>query len=119
MNQMIFVGFLLTFALQIKKMEYDIKPGIKGLIFDLDGTLADTMPYHFKSWKTACQKFGADIDTAFLRKHTGTPGWIIADEIIKMCKLNGNVTIEEIMNEKFIEFHKEQHLVKPIFPLLK
>ena len=75
-------------------MLYDIKPGIKGLIFDLDGTLADTMPYHFKGWKIACQKFGADIDTAFLRKHTGSPGWIIAAEIIKACKLNGSVTVD-------------------------
>lgn len=32
-------------------MEYEIKPGVKGLIFDLDGTLADTMPYHLKAWK--------------------------------------------------------------------
>jgi beta-phosphoglucomutase-like phosphatase (HAD superfamily) len=99
---------------QQKKMHYDIKPGIKGLIFDLDGTLADTMPFHFKGWRMACQKFGADIDTAFLRKHTGTPGWIIADEIIKKCNLDGSVTIEQIMAEKIIEFYKEQHLVKPI-----
>jgi beta-phosphoglucomutase-like phosphatase (HAD superfamily) len=99
-------------------MQYDIKPGIKGLIFDLDGTLADTMPYHFKSWKTACQKFGADLDTSFLRKHTGTPGWIIADEIIKNCNLNGSVTIEQIMDEKLIEFYKDQHLVKPIIPVV-
>jgi beta-phosphoglucomutase family hydrolase len=98
-------------------MQYDIKPGIKGLIFDLDGTLADTMPYHFKCWRIACQKFGADIDTTFLKKHTGSPGWIIADEIIKNCKLNGNVTIDQIMNEKLIEFHKVQHLVKPILPV--
>jgi len=102
---------------QQKKMHYDIKPGIKGLIFDLDGTLADTMPFHFKGWRMACQKFGADIDTAFLRKHTGTPGWIIADEIIKKCKLNG-VTVEQIMAEKIIEFYKEQHLVKPITPVV-
>jgi len=100
-------------------MQYDIKPGTKGLIFDLDGTLADTMPYHFKGWKIACQKFGADIDTAFLRKHTGTPGWIIADEIIKKCNLEGNVTIEEIMAEKLIEFYKDQHLVKPIIPVVE
>jgi beta-phosphoglucomutase family hydrolase len=98
-------------------MQYDIKPGIKGLIFDLDGTLADTMPFHFKGWRLACKKFGADIDTAFLRKHTGTPGWIIADEIIKKCKLN-NVTVEQIMAEKIIEFYKEQHLVKPITPVV-
>ena len=100
-------------------MQYDIKPGIKGLIFDLDGTLADTMPYHFKGWKIACQKFGADIDTAFLRKHTGTPGWIIANEIIKKCNLNGSVTIDQIMDEKLIEFYKEQHLVKPIIPVVE
>jgi beta-phosphoglucomutase family hydrolase len=100
-------------------MQYDIKPGTKGLIFDLDGTLADTMPYHFNGWKTACQKFGAEIDTAFLRKHTGSPGWIIAGEIIKKCNLNGSVTIDQIMDEKLNEFYKEQHLVKPILPVVE
>lgn len=100
-------------------MQYDIKPGIRGLIFDLDGTLADTMPYHFKGWRMACRKFGADIDTAFLRKHTGTPGWIIANEIIKKNNLAGTVTIEQIMDEKLIEFYREQHLVKPIEPVVK
>jgi len=98
-------------------MLYDIKPGIKGLIFDLDGTLADTMPYHFKGWKVACKKFGAEIDTGFLRKHTGSPGWIIANELIKACKLNDSVTVEQIMNEKLSEFYKLQHLVKPIAPV--
>jgi beta-phosphoglucomutase family hydrolase len=100
-------------------MQYDIKPGIQGLIFDLDGTLADTMPYHFRGWRMACQKFGADIDTAFLRKHTGTPGWIIAEEIIKKCNLTGRVTIDQIMDEKLMQFYKEQHLVKPILPVVE
>jgi beta-phosphoglucomutase-like phosphatase (HAD superfamily) len=99
-------------------MKYDIGPGIKGLIFDLDGTLADTMPYHFEGWKKACQKYGAHIDNSFLRKHTGSPGWIIADEIIKNCGLNGNVTIEEIVDEKLQQFFKVHHLVKPIEPVV-
>jgi beta-phosphoglucomutase-like phosphatase (HAD superfamily) len=99
-------------------MLYDIKPGIKGLIFDLDGTLADTMPNHLRGWRSACKKFGADIDTTFLRKHTGTPGWKIAEEIIKECKLNGKVTIDQLMDEKLIEFFKEQHLIKPIIPVV-
>lgn len=101
------------------KMQYDIKPGIKGLIFDLDGTLADTMPYHFKGWQTACHKFGADIDSDFLRKHTGSPGWIIAREIIKKCNLNGSVTIDQIIEEKLSEFYKIQDLVKPIIPVVE
>jgi beta-phosphoglucomutase-like phosphatase (HAD superfamily) len=113
------ISVLLLHLPQQKKMQYDIKLGIRGLIFDLDGTLADTMPYHFKGWRIACQKFGGDIDTAFLRKHTGTPGRIIAEEIIKKCKLNGSVTIDQIMAEKLIEFSKEQHLFKPIIPVVE
>lgn len=100
-------------------MRYDIKPGIKGLIFDLDGTLADTMPYHFKGWKIACKKFGAEIDTEFLRKHTGSPGWLIADEIIKKCNLDGTVTIDQIVEEKLTEFYKDQPKVKPILPVVE
>ena len=99
-------------------MEYDIKKDIKGLIFDLDGTLADTMPYHFKGWQIACRKFGADIDPSFLRQHTGSPGWIIAEEIIKTCKLEGKVNVEQIMAEKLIQFYKDHHLVKPIDPVV-
>jgi beta-phosphoglucomutase family hydrolase len=99
-------------------MLYDINPGIRGLIFDLDGTLADTMPYHFQGWQVACKKFGAEIDTTFLRKHTGSPGWIIADEIIKACKLDGSVTVEQIMSEKLAEFYRQQHLVKAIEPVV-
>jgi beta-phosphoglucomutase-like phosphatase (HAD superfamily) len=77
------------------------------------------MPFHFRGWKIACKKFGADIEPAFLRKHTGSPGWIIASEIIKECNLNGNVSIDEIMNEKLKEFYKDQHLVKPILPVVE
>jgi beta-phosphoglucomutase family hydrolase len=98
-------------------MKYDIKCGVKGLIFDLDGTLADTMPYHFEGWKKACNKYGADIDPAFLRKHTGSPGWIIASEILKKCGLEGSVTVDQIVEEKLEQFYKVQHNVKPIKPV--
>jgi beta-phosphoglucomutase-like phosphatase (HAD superfamily) len=98
-------------------MKYDKQPGVKGLIFDLDGTLADSMPYHFRSWKKACLKYGAYIDQDFLLKHTGNPGWIIAERIIKDNRLNGSVTTEQIMYEKMDEFSRIQHLVKPIEPV--
>jgi hypothetical protein len=32
--------------------------GAKGLVFDCDGTLMDTMSQHWMSWRLACAKFG-------------------------------------------------------------
>jgi beta-phosphoglucomutase-like phosphatase (HAD superfamily) len=87
------------------------------LIFDLDGTLADTMPYHFRAWQRACARYGAHIDNKFLRRHTGSPGWIIAEEVIRSCGLNGSVSIDSIVNEKMKEFLRLQHLIKPIEPV--
>jgi HAD superfamily hydrolase (TIGR01509 family) len=98
-------------------MKYDIVPGVKGLIFDLDGTLADSMPYHFEGWKKACIKYGADIDTAFLRLHTGSPGWLIASEIIRKCGLEGKVTVDQIVEEKLDQFHRVQGKIKAIEPV--
>ena len=100
-------------------MKYDIKPGVKGLIFDLDGTLADSMPLHFEGWKKACEKYGAHIDTDFLRYHTGSPGWAIAEAIIKNCGLNGRVTVDQILKVKLEEFFKDQHMIKPIKPVAR
>ena len=30
----------------------------KGFIFDLDGTLADTMPWHYRAWITIAERYG-------------------------------------------------------------
>lgn len=98
-------------------MQYDIKPGVKGLIFDLDGTLVDSMPLHFEGWKKACERFGAFIDPAFLKLHTGSPGWAIAAAIIENSGLNGSVTVEQIMKVKLEEFLNVQHLIKPVEPV--
>jgi beta-phosphoglucomutase family hydrolase len=98
-------------------MNWDIKPGVKGLIFDLDGTLIDSMPLHFEGWKKACERFGASIDPAFLKYHTGSPGWAIAAAIIERSGLQGSVTIEQIMKVKLEEFYKVQQLIKPVEPV--
>jgi HAD superfamily hydrolase (TIGR01509 family) len=72
---------------------------------------------HFEGWKKACERFGAFIDPAFLRYHTGSPGWAIAQAIIDNSGLKGKVTPEQIMKIKLEEFFKNQHLIKPIEPV--
>jgi len=99
-------------------MKYDIKPGIKGLIFDLDGTLADSMPLHFSAWRNTMARYNATIDSAFLRAHMGTPGWDIAAELIRVNNIEGKVTVEEILKVKLEEFLKVQNLVPPVEPVV-
>ena len=98
-------------------MKYEIKPGIKGLIFDLDGTLVDSMPIHYEGWKKACERFGMTMDQSFLKNCSGIPGWVIAETVIKNGGLEGVVSVENILNAKLEEFIKKQHLIKPVEPV--
>jgi len=50
-----------------------IDPNAKGLIFDLDGTLADTMPIHYIAWKNAAAKYGIDFSIELFSQLAGIP----------------------------------------------
>ncbi|MFT6987260.1 MAG: beta-phosphoglucomutase family hydrolase [Psychromonas sp.] len=43
------------------------------LIFDLDGTLADTMPLHLKAWELTAQQFGFAFDRDYFYTLGGIP----------------------------------------------
>ena len=43
-----------------------IPPNIRGLIFDCDGTLVDSMPLHMETWKAAFMKYDAYYNEDFL-----------------------------------------------------
>ncbi|GFE69542.1 HAD family phosphatase [Chroococcus sp. FPU101] len=42
---------------------------LSALLFDLDGTLADTNPIHFLSWQKILQQYGLEIDQDFYEYH--------------------------------------------------
>lgn len=46
---------------------------IEALIFDLDGTLADTMPNHLTSWRMLGEYFGVPITDKMINDLAGTP----------------------------------------------
>jgi len=51
-----------TFIFGLSFMNYSEIKNYKGLIFDLDGTLINSMPYHALAWKQVANEHGFDID---------------------------------------------------------
>lgn len=98
---------------------YDITPGVKGLIFDLDGTLADSMPWHYRAWQQACLRYGLVMDPHLLQALTGAPGWKIAEEVLRVNGMSGKIEALEILEVKMDEFISLQHNVRPIEPVTR
>ena len=44
---------------------------VQGIIFDVDGTIIDSIHFHIKAWKRAFWQFGKDISDEAIRRHIG------------------------------------------------
>ncbi len=98
----------------IKKLE--INPKTRGLIFDLDGTIADTMPRHYIAWRNACAKYGIDFPPGLFSELAGVP---VYPTVEKLNKLFGkNIDPQEMGDNKEAEFLSTLHETKPIQPVV-
>ena len=62
----------------------EIPSRVRGLVFDCDGTIADTMPLHYKAWVAALREHEVDFPEAMFYEMAGIP----------------TVRIIEILNER-------------------
>ncbi|MBN2598420.1 MULTISPECIES: HAD family phosphatase [Labilibaculum] len=90
----------------------DIFPSTKAFIFDLDGTLADTMPLHYEAWVKTAKIMNLEFSIDFLKSCAGMP----SSKIIDLLNEKNNRTIDpqkfSDMKEEF--FAKEMHKIKEI-----
>ena len=94
------------------KTDLRINPKAKALIFDLDGTLADTMPIHYTAWKNAAAKFGIDFSTELFMQLAGIP---LYPTVEKLNHLFGkNIDPMELGDIKEAEFEMNMHLTPEI-----
>lgn len=98
----------------MKKLE--INPNAKALIFDLDGTLADTMPVHFWAYKSILIDYGIDFTPELFSTLAGIPA---VGTIKKLNELFGtSMDPEKVGHFKEDEYEKIMHKMKPIEPVV-
>ncbi|MFY9153946.1 MAG: HAD-IA family hydrolase [Prolixibacteraceae bacterium] len=94
------------------KTNLTINPKAKGLIFDLDGTLADTMPIHYIAWKNAAARYGIDFTTELFMELAGIP---LYPTVEKLNEIFGtNIDPHEMGDVKEAEFEANMHLTPEI-----
>jgi beta-phosphoglucomutase-like phosphatase (HAD superfamily) len=90
----------------------DIDPKAKGLIFDLDGTLADTMPIHYVAWKNAAALYDIDFTPELFMELAGIP---LFPTVEKLNQIFGkSIDPRELGDIKEAEFEKNMHLTPEI-----
>ena len=77
-----------------------------GIIFDLDGTLVNSMVAHAAAWEKTCLKFNIPYEKEWLNQLGGMSSRKVTHEIVKRYDLNldaDEVTKDKIANFEAIE----------------
>jgi beta-phosphoglucomutase len=93
---------------------------LKGILFDFDGTLADTMQHNFECWKIAVREHGREISAEEFFPLEGMKSQEIARNLLKEC-FKSEAQLEAVLKRKDGLF-KESYTFKPypgVFEFLK
>ncbi len=103
-------------------MQLDIPAGdFDGYIFDLDGTLVDTMPVHYRSWETALRHEGlaGNLDEDYFYALGGVPSIQVAE--LMAAKHGLKIACSAGVAERKEDIYREQlaeAMVSPIDPVV-
>ncbi len=90
---------------------------IEGFVFDCDGTLADSMPPHFRAWAAISSEYGFDFDEDRFYALGGWPTHKVAALLISETGVDHD--IKAISDKKEALFVDLMHTVRPIEPMVE
>ncbi len=95
---------------------FTIEPHVRGLIFDWDGTILDTMPVHYLAWLDTVRQHNADFPESLFYELAGVPSTSIVEILNE--KLGYQLDPQEITDSKeqlFVDHYLTQALlIEPV-----
>ncbi|MDR1860047.1 MAG: HAD-IA family hydrolase [Bacteroidales bacterium] len=93
-----------------------VNPKARGLIFDLDGTVADTMPVHFIAWRNAVAQYGIDFTPELFEPLAGVT---LYESIERLNAMFGTrMDPQKVGDAKEADYEKIMHKATPIKPVV-
>jgi beta-phosphoglucomutase-like phosphatase (HAD superfamily) len=93
-------------------MGLQVNPLAKALIFDLDGTVSDSLPVHLATWNKIGSSIGFVFDERLVYEMTGMPTIAFARRIIEENNLH--ISPGALVKMKQQAFWDAVHLIKPV-----
>jgi beta-phosphoglucomutase family hydrolase len=92
----------------------------KAYIFDCDGTIADTMPLHFRAWTRAMEEFGGTFPEELFYAWGGIPTMKIVEQLNeKFGTQMDPVVVPRVKEEYFVALIPEVLPIEPVVALVK
>lgn len=95
----------------------EVKPHIKALIFDMDGTLLNTIAIHYQAWETVCAKYGISVTKSYFFNLTGRPILDIGRQIVQ--DFQATVQPELLVAEKEALVKANNQAIELIDPIVQ
>ncbi|XGW48140.1 beta-phosphoglucomutase family hydrolase [Haemophilus influenzae] len=102
-------------------LDYKMFNPYEGLIFDMDGTLIDTMPVHAQAWTMVGERFGYEFDCQIMYNLGGATVKTIAGEMMKAANMPLD-RIEDVLaakRELSYQLIPTQSKLLPTFEIVK
>lgn len=75
---------------------------IEGIVFDLDGTLADTEPLHIDTWLAILNKLGLNFDESWMHQWIGLSDRLVAEHVCELYLKDQSVEgLQQLKQETF------------------
>ena len=89
-----------------------VEKNIKALIFDCDGTLVDSMPLHFETWRETFEEYGREYPHTFIDDRKGMP----VTEVLRQYNKhhNDDLPVDEFIKRREEKALERLHNVKPV-----
>ncbi len=96
----------------------DISKDIKGLIFDCDGTLVDSMPKHWEAWHETFAEYGLECPNSYLEKHAGVPIKQTLLSYLEDFNVNTTIDPDEFVAKKHKKSLEKLEDVDPVYDVV-